>query len=136
MPHLTSIAGRHAADRERERAAQALLTPPDDCELQAAARDRLARVIRMHGLEACARFEDVLGPERTLKVDCRLASCANDQRLVYAILDDQRWRPDDRKRSVISARYHVLRVRHRDCGAQLAVVIGIPNSEVTQWEAA
>lgn len=136
MPHLTSIAGRHAADRERERAAQALLTHPDLIEQQALARERLARTIRAHGIEVHARYDDVLGSERTLKVDCRLASCENDQRLVYAILDDQRWRPDTHRISRFNARYHVLRVRHAGTGAALAVVLSIPNCEVTQWEAA
>lgn len=136
MPHLTSIAGRHAADRERERAAQALLTQPDVDEQQQLARERLARTIRNLGIEAHAHFDDVLGTERTLKVDCRLASCENDQRLVHAVLDDQHWRPDPRRISRYNARYHVVRVRHRDTGATLAIVLSIPNCEVTQWEAA
>ncbi len=136
MPHLTSIAGRHAADRERERAAQALLTHPDQHEQQSLARERLARTIRAHGIEVHARYDDVLGPERTLKVDCRLETCQSDQRLVYAILDDQHWQPDVRRFSRFNARYHVLRVRHRDTGALLAVVLSVPTCEVAQWEAA
>lgn len=137
MPCTRSTAGRHAADRERERQAQALIAEDAErSELQQAARERLASALQFHGLEAHRRFEEVLGPDRTLKVDCRLESCANDQRLVYAILDSQGWMPDRRRLTRISARYHVLRVAHRVTGAALSVVLSLPNSEVEQWEAA
>lgn len=130
MVSTRSTAGRHAADRERERDAA------ETRELQDAARERLASAIRYHSLDCHARFEEVLGPDRTLKVECRLASCANDQRLVYAIFDSQGWRPDERRISRINARYHVLRLVHAATKAKLCVVLSLPNAQVEQWEAA
>lgn len=134
MPDLRSTAGRHAADLARRRTADAATL--DARRLQDAAREALARAFRLRGLTVYPHFSPELEDERSLWVECRLASCREDHALVYAVLDDDGWQPDRERYSRVSARYEVLRLTHRGSGAKLALIVKIPTGIVAHWDAA
>jgi hypothetical protein len=125
----TTIAGRHAADvaRIRERRTQVA---------EEAARERLARSFRRHGLTAHPHFEPELGNERTLWVDCRLETGRTDHAHIYAILDTLGWKPDRARLSRYGERYDIVRLRHTETNAALVLIIKVPFGEVTPLEAA
>lgn len=128
-PNVTIAAKRLGAQlrAERETAIEAQ---------QNTARECLARTIAQHGLAVHQHFESALGPERSLWVDCRLESRNTDQQLVYAILDEQGWRPDRDRLSRVNHRYDITRLKHASTNATLVVIIKLPMGEVGQWEAA
>jgi hypothetical protein len=128
-PIRTTIAGRHAADVARIRERR-MHTQGD------AARERLARAFRRHGLTAHPHFEPELGNERTLWVDCRLDTGRTDHAHIYAILDTLGWRADPARLSRYGERYDVVRLRHTETNAALVLIIKVPYGEVTPLEAA
>ena len=131
MPHpsCTTIAGRHAADVARIRERRTVT-------VQDAARERVARSCRRHGLTTHAHFEPELGTERTLWVDCRLESSRMDHAHVYAILETLGWKPDRARLSRFGERYDIVRLLHAETNATLTLIIKVPYGDVTPLEAA
>lgn len=129
-PPCTTVAGRLAADRRRAAAAGLV----DDAHDRA--RNELERALRLAGLSTQPHFHRELAAERSLWVDCRLASAHDDHRLVYAVLDAQGWRPDRERLSRHGQRYDVLRLRHAGTDATVVVIVKVPFGEVVPLEAA
>lgn len=130
----TTVAGRHAADRARDRdraEAQSLIA-----ELQDRVRGELDRELRSYGLTTHPHLHPALGYERSLWVNCRLASAATDHALVYAILDELGWSPDRARLSRIRQTHDVLRLRHAATDATLVLIVKVPFGEVAPLEAA
>ena len=123
MLHPTTIAGRHTADRERERAARAAAEAKqltDD-----AARDALHRAIAARGI----RVLDVLDDGRhTLSIRCGIETCAQDGELVEAIVTDHGFRLDPARLSRFRDRFEHLRLRQEGTGAQLELLISRPGA--------
>lgn len=129
-PPCTTVAGRHAAALCRQRARTDLQIAQDF------AREAFACAAVLHGLTVYRHFQPELGPERSLWIDCHVATCAADHRLVYALLDEYGWQPDRARLSRTSQRYDVLRVRHAKSDAVLVVIIKLPVGGYQEWEAA
>lgn len=132
MPTLpcTTVAGRHAADARRARDAL------DRRELEDSAREQLAREFRSYGLTTFPHLQPELGIDRSIWVECRLASCAADRALVYAILDELHWQPDPARLSRIRQSHEVVRLRHRDTGATVVLIVKLPAEAPAPLEAA
>lgn len=109
---------------------------PEDLETQDLARAEVARGIRWFSVPTREHFEPELGDDRTLYVNCRLASAAVDRQVVYAVLEEQGWHPDSKRLSTYRGHLDTMRLVHRDSGAKLCVVIRIPTGETLQPEAA
>jgi hypothetical protein len=134
MPHPTSIAGRHAADRQRARAAEAASAHIVDAQFEAAAV--LAFRLQRSGLQTCADILPHRPIEPTLGVRCRIDHCEADHSLIYAILDELGWKTDPKRLSRVNARYDILRLVHAASGATLVLIITLPAYQVGAWEAA
>lgn len=132
MPNLpcTTVAGRHAADARRTRAYAGLL------ERQDAAREQLVHELRSYGLVTYPHLQPELGVDRSIWVECRVASCANDRAFVYAILDELHWQPDTTRLSRFRQSYEVVRLRHADTGAAVVLIVKIPFGVPEPLEAA
>lgn len=132
MNHLprTTVAGRHAADRER---ADALLQRRVD---QDAARASLDSALRVYGLRTIPHFHPGIGEDQSLWVDCRVASARADHQLIYAVLDEQGWTPDRARLSRHRVSHDVIRLRHGRTNAALVLIIKIPCGDVPELEAA
>lgn len=130
VPCTTTTAGRHEADRQRERE-RAVIE-----DAQEHARRELDRALRSFGLTTHPHFEPGLEDERSLWVNCRLGTAQQDRELVYAILDDKGWGPDSTRLSRIRLSHDVLRLAHTKSGAQLVVIIKVPYAQITPLEAA
>ena len=122
MPNITSIAGRHAADRERQRAnaaARALQAISDE------ARETLRRALAARGI----RVVDVLRPEGPeLHVRCGIETCAHDSQLVDAIITDHGFSLDPTRLSRFRDRFEFVRLHQPSSGAKVSVVISRPGS--------
>lgn len=122
MPNITSIAGRHAADRERQRAsaaARALQAISDE------ARETLRRALAARGI----RVVDVLRPEGPeLHVRCGIETCAHDSQLVDAIITDHGFALDPTRISRFRDRFEFVRLHQLSSGAKVSVVISRPGS--------
>lgn len=127
---LTTVAGRHAADRERAVERETLTDRQD------AARHALDRELRSYGLSTRPHLHPALGIDRSIWVNCRLASAAADHAFIYAILDELGWQPDPARLSRTRQAYDVLRLRHAATGATLVLIVKVPFGEVTPLEAA
>ena len=123
MPHLTSIAGRHAADRERQRAA--LAAAEVQTLVNDSARESLRRAIAAHQI----RVVDVLRDGRhELRVQCGVDTCAHDSALVDAIITDFGFALDPSRISRFSERFEFVRLHNPATGAKVEVVIGRPGA--------
>lgn len=129
-PRCTTVAGRHAAQRRRERAHQ------DEQAASSSALEQLADALARRGLQIHRHLAPELGNDRAIWVECRLDTCANDHALAYAVFDALGWRKDRALLSRTSARYDIVRLRHPDSEACVALIIKMPNGAVPQWEAA
>lgn len=133
-PPCTTIAGRHAADRQRERdRAQQHEVQQDR---QDHARRELDRALTQLGFTTHPHFERGLESERSLWVNCRVQAARTDHELVYAVLDAQGWRPDIARLSRLRQSHDILRLRHRATGASLVVIIKVPFGHIEPLEAA
>ena len=132
MSHLpcTTVAGRHAADSRRSRAHGALL------ERQDAAGEQLAHELRSYGLTTYPHLQPELGIDRSIWVECRVLSCAQDRAFVYAILDELHWTPDCTRLSRFRQSYEVVRLRHADSGAAVVLIVKMPATAPEPLEAA
>ena len=134
MPHITSIAGRAAADRQRARAAEVATAKVEAAQQEA--REALARRFKAAGLHAFADITARPNVEPTLGVRCSITSCEQDHSLVYAILDELGWKTDVRRLSRINSRYDILRLVHVQTSAMLVLIITLPAYQISSWEAA
>lgn len=129
MPRTTSIAGRHAADRERAAIEQARLA--EVTEAHNAARDALVRALRIRGFLVVERFSD---EDRSVHVTLGIESMREDELLVGAIVDSQGWRlatlPMSRYRDYIDNVW----IRHVESGAEILLTTHRPG--VLRGEAA
>lgn len=131
MPHLTTVAGRHAADRARTAAAAEAAT--SKALTDSAARETLRRAIAGHGIRVldCLRAD---GPE--LHVKCGVDTCAQDSALVDAIITDQGYTLDPSRISRFRDRFEFVRLVQQGTGAKVSVVISRPGSLHRGGEAA
>jgi hypothetical protein len=134
MVPTTSIAGRHAADRQRDHDEQARQELVD--EAQDHARQALVDALRAFALQVHPHLDPRLEIDRSIWVDCRLDRCDQDHALVQAIVEKQGWAADRARCSRSSARYDIARVVHKATGAALTVIVKLPHAQVVQWEAA
>lgn len=123
---LTSTAGRHAADRQRTAEAKALADRHSD------ARDALRRALLARNIRVFEKFGE---DDPALFARCGVDTCARDQQLIDATLDDLGWSPDCLRLSRFQDRYETLRLAHTS-GARLTLTISRPAALVRQWEAA
>ena len=120
MPHLTTIAGRHAADLARRRAG-------DRTEfLRAEALRRLAASLRTLGLAVLSTH----GNNFSTRV--RLEHALTDHSNAYALLDELGWRADWGRHG---ERSDALLLSHAETGARCWLVIHLPHGAPC-WEAA
>ena len=131
MPHLTSIAGRHAADRERQRAEQAAAEARQ--LVDEAARETLRRAIAAHGIRVIEVLRD---GGTTLSVRCGIDTCARDSELVDAIITDQGWTLDPKRLSRFRDRFELVRLHQPATGARTEVLISRPGALQRGEEAA
>jgi hypothetical protein len=134
MPHPTSIAGRHAADRQRARAAEAATATVESAQFDA--RKALSYRLSHAGLHTFADIIPRPNVEPTLGLRCRLDRCEQDHALVYAVIDEMGWKTDVNRLSRINSRYDILRLVHVESAATLLLIITLPAYEVAKWEAA
>lgn len=137
MPSLTSTAGRHAADRERERAAQRAAA--DLFDIHSAARGLLARTLTTRGLRVFADHSKPGGHEPSIGVNCSVERSEHDQAIVTATLDELGWAPNPHRTSRFTHRYQTLRLHQPATGARVLLLVHVPNGvliERNQWEAA
>lgn len=123
MPHPTSIAGRHAADRERQRAAEraaSVLT-----EINAEAREQLRRAIAAHGVRVIDALRD---GRHELHVRCGVDTCAHDSQVVDAIITDHGFTLDPTRLSRFRDRFEFVRLHNPATGAKVEIVISRPGS--------
>lgn len=132
-PNTHSVAGRHAADRVRARAA---IVQAEHDDQQDHARRELDRTLRGFGLRTEPHFDPSLGTERSIFVWCRVPTARSDHELIYAILDDQGWRSDCARLSRHRQAYDVLRLVHQQTGATLVVIVKVPFGAFVPLEAA
>lgn len=130
MPNITSIAGRHAADRERERHTELVNL------FHHRAFEALDDALRAAGLKTHPHFAPQLHDERSLWVECRLATAQTDHERVYAVLDDMGWQPDRERLSRFRGAYDVVRLQHAETGARLVVIVRMPTGAMYPMEAA
>lgn len=130
MPHLTSIAGRHAADRARQRAAAAAEARQ---LVSDAARETLRRTIAAHGIRVLDRLTDA-GHE--LRVQCSVDQCARDSELLDAIITDHGFALDPTRISRFRDRWELVHLHQPATGATVTVVISRPGSLHRGGEAA
>lgn len=129
MPHLpcTTIAGRLAADIARAR----------DQQLRGdIAIEQLSQALSRRGLLINEHLDPSLGADRSIWVNCRVATCYFDHGMVYAVLDEHDWHPDCARLSRTNSRYDIVRIRHGATHACLVIIIKLPNAAIPQWEAA
>ena len=130
MPRLTTVAGRHAADLFRARNHEAALA------LQDAALHRLDVALRAFGLTTHPHFDRSLECDRSLWVNCRLDTARTDHERIYAILDEQGWKPDRSRLSRFRSHLDVARIRHQDSDATMVLIVKVPSGAVVPLEAA
>lgn len=128
MPHLTSTAGRHAADLARRRA---LLAVSESGQHQA--RERLAARLRAHGLVAFADITPRPNVEPSISANCRLDNASNDETFVFALLDELGWRIAYGRHRAYG---HFLTLEHTASGAELLLIVKLPYAEIPRPEAA
>lgn len=109
---------------------------PEELAAQDTARAEVARGVRWFSIPTREHFEPEPDDERTLYVNCRLASAAVDRQVVYAVLEDQGWHPDSKRLSTYRGNLDTMRLVHSETRARLCVVIRIPTGETLQPEAA
>lgn len=131
MPHPTSIAGRHAADRIRQRAAQAAAAAQQ--LVNEAARETLRRAIVAHGIRVVEVLRD---GEHQLSVRCGIDTCAQDSEVVDAIITDQGFALDPSRISRFRERFEFVRLHQPATGAKVTVVISRPGALHRGGEAA
>lgn len=131
MVQITSIAGRHAADRARDRALSAAAEAKRLIDDEA--RETLRRAIAGHGIRVldCLRGD---GPE--LHVQCGVDTCAQDSALVDAIITDQGYTLDPSRISRFRDRFEFIRLVQEGTGAKVSVVVSRPGSLHRGGEAA
>jgi hypothetical protein len=137
MPCITARPGRHAADRERERAAAQAAA--DLFEIHSAARGLLARTLTTRGLRVFADLSRPGGHEPSIGVNCSAERSEYDQAVLDATLDELGWQPDPYRTSRITHRYESLRLHQPASGARVLLLVHIPNGVLLQkhqWEAA
>lgn len=123
MPHLTSIAGRHAADRERQR--EASNAERSQQELAGEARSALQRAIHQRGI----RCFDVLDDgEHLLSIRCGIETCARDSDVVDAVIEQQGFVLDRRRLGRYRDRFEFLPLVQERTGAKVGVVISRPGA--------
>jgi hypothetical protein len=130
MPAITTIAGRHAADRARAVAANRIEIAQDH------ARAGLDLAMRFHGLRTVPHFDPDPVDDRVLWINCRVGSVAADHALVYAVLDELGWRQNAARLSRHNARFDIVRLAHGPTAATVTVIIKMPTSEAPQWDPA
>jgi len=131
MPHLTTVAGRHAADRARAQAATEAATRKSLTD--EAAREGLRAAIAGHAI----RVLDVLRDgAHELRVQCGVDTCARDSELVDAIITDQGFTLDPTRLSRFRDRFEFVRLLQPATGAQVTVVISRPGNLHRGGEAA
>lgn len=131
MPHLTSIAGRHAADRARQRATQAAAEAHQLVSDEA--REALRRAIAAHGIRAIDVLRD---GTHELRVACGVVTCAQDSATVDAIITDQGFTLDPTRLSRFRDRFELVRLHQPATGAKVTVVISRPGALHRGGEAA
>lgn len=123
MPHLTSTAGRHAADLARRRAA---LAAADARRLvDDEARELLRRSLIAHGLRVLEVLNED-GPE--LSIRCGIETCAHDSELIDAVVTDLGYRLDPHRVSRYRERFEYVRLLNSATGARVAIVISRPGA--------
>lgn len=105
-------------------------------DLEDHARKAVDKTLRLYGLRTQPHFDRTLETERSLWVDCRLATAQADRAFVYAVLDDHGWHPDRARLSRHRDTYDVLRLKHRATGATLVLIIKSPFAELPHLEVA
>jgi hypothetical protein len=105
-------------------------------DLQDKTRDQLAASCRRYGLTVNAHFQPELENERTLWVNCRAETRDTDHAHVYALLDEQGWKPDRERLSRYRQRHDIVRLRHADTDASLVLIIKVPFGSPSPLEAA
>lgn len=124
----TTVAGRHAADRQR-----ALVRPQPDPAL--VALDTLAAYLRKRPLNVIA------SPARGGDMACialkiRLEYLGLDYVWIDAVLNDLEWTPTRESDSRLNARYDIRVVQHKATGAKALLIITLPYGAVEHVEAA
>lgn len=130
MPHLTSTAGRHAADRERARlesARRAEVTASQD-----AARDALVRALRLRGLRVLSRFD---AEDRSIHVTLGVETMLADEQRVASIVEAAGWRLTTLRLSRYRDYIDNVWIVHVDTGAQILLTTHRPGV-LRQGEAA
>jgi hypothetical protein len=124
-PH--TVAGRHAADRARERDSRPALVA------RRAAIDQLVTAIRAHGLPHFADLTARPNVEPGIGVNVRLDRITADEALVFALLDERGWRITTGRHGTYG---HHLFCVHEATGAEVVLHVKVPHAAVPQWEPA
>ncbi len=130
MPAITTTAGRHAADRQREHLAV------DFALEQQAARAFLAHKLRAHGLVVFADTAERPNVEPSIAVNCRVDSCAADRETVYALLDETGWTKHPSRFARHNGYGDFVPLVHPTTRATCWLIVKVPSPRVPQWEAA
>jgi hypothetical protein len=123
MPHLTSTAGRHAADLARRRAAlnaaEARRLVDDE------AREQLRRSIAGRGISCIDQLRD---GEHQLFARCRVDTCFADGELIDALITDAGFELDPGRISRFRDRFEYIRLLNPATGARVVMVISRPGA--------
>lgn len=118
MPWIHSTAGRHAADRERERAAQR--AHQLQLELQHEARSQVARALKARGIRVLEVLED---GESQVHAHCSVDRVHSDSVLIDATLTEYGFEVDPSRLSRYRQYAETVYLRNPATGVRLVAVI-------------
>lgn len=122
-PACTTIAGRHAADQQRE------IEREEALDRQNHARHEFDQVLRLHGLKTAPHFDVEPDEEKVLYVTVAFATARRERVTIAGLLEQKDWSADPDRLQRITFSLETLRLKHKPTGARMTVVIRIPTGE-------
>jgi hypothetical protein len=126
----TTIAGRHAADRQRARERAPLPDP------KLAALEALAALLRKRPMRVFCDFHAAGGALPTIAAKVRLEYFFVDYVFIDAAVNDLGWRRNLTTSSRHTEKYDMRVLDHAASGARLLLIITLPHGEIEHVEAA
>lgn len=106
---------------------------PEEIAARDNARREVDKVLRMHGIKTQPHFDDVgVGEEKTLYCKVEFATAIRQRTAIVGLLDQQGWNLDPERLSRATFALETIRVRHKQTGARMTVVVRIPTGEALQ----
>lgn len=126
MAHTAPSTGSGRQLSRRAAANQPQQLTPEQIAARDNARHEVDKVLKLHGLKTKPHFDEGPGEEKSLYVNVSFDGARRERATIVGLLEQQGWSPDPERLTRITFAIETIRVRHKQTGARMAVIVRVP----------